>query len=713
MESPSSKLKPPTFLIVMLISQFIVDALVLSGFSVATQIIVFIYFSFVPGFLILRLIRLNELDQLEAVFFSVGLSIAFLMFTGLIMNEIFPIFDISSPLSFGPLIVVLNIFVVTSTIMIYLRGEDTKLWETGTIKEYTFTILLLALLVLTIVGVVCVNIYNDNLILLSMIVFASLLFAITVLSKRLYLPRLYPIFVFIIALSLLFHSSLISNYLVHFGSDASREFFVFRSVQEDSYWTSSFYSGDVRWGRVHSMLSVTILPTIYSNLLRMDPTWVFKILFPLIFSLVPVVLYKLWEPRLGGKQALVSTFFFISFRTFYSEMLGLNRQMIAELFLALILFTILNRKMKSRSRIVFFMIFSVALVTSHYGIAEILLMFVSVALILLIVTKSPSTRITIGMIAFLFVVMFSWYIYTSDSSVFESFLSFGESIRRNLSDFFDLTTRQSGVLRGLGLEASPTIWNTISRLFAYATEFLIIVGFVGIITKRVKFHYNRDFSIFSSIAMGFLILLILVPGLAETMNMTRFYHILLFFLAPLCVVGAELIIKLMFRRKYEFWTFVLLLTILIPYFLFQTNFAYEVTGSDSWSMSLSKYRMGPYRLRGHLGYLEEQDVLGAKWLSRNVDVQNTEIFADSASISHELTCYAMIFRGYMNELTNVTSIPENGIIYLSRLNIIDGLMVANFIWNTTELSILNDANKLYSNGGSEIYKNPYTTVPSS
>ena len=94
------------------------------------------------------------------------------------------------------------------------------------------------------------------------------------------------------------------------------------------------------------MLSITVLPTVYSNMLGMDPTWVYKIIYPLIFALVPVGLYALWQPYIGKKFAFLAAFLFMAQSTFFTEMTALNRQMIGELFFVLLLLVLLNKKIK-------------------------------------------------------------------------------------------------------------------------------------------------------------------------------------------------------------------------------------------------------------------------------------------------------------------------------------------------------------------------------
>ncbi|MFX1362828.1 MAG: DUF2206 domain-containing protein, partial [Promethearchaeota archaeon] len=287
-------------------------------------------------------------------------------------------------------------------------------------------------------------------------------------------------------------------------------------------------------------------------------------------------------------------------------------------------------------------------------------------------------------------------------------LEFGDHVYRQLGDFFDPTSRGRDVLTGLGMTQSPSIWNTISRVFAYLTQALIVLGFIALVIRRTRFSFEKEFVSFSSIAMILLAALILVPGLANTMNMTRFYHVLLFFLAPLCVLGAEFISRLVFKHRYELAASVLLLLILVPYFLFQTSFIYEVTRSDSWSIPLSKYRMSASRLYGHYAYTDEYSVRGAEWVSQNIDVKNATLYSDVSSPANVLTIYGMIYDPYVNRLSNTTLVADNGVIYLSTLNVIeDVLPFWQLSWNSSELSfIFDDLDLVYTNGGSEIYRNP-------
>lgn len=705
-----NKWKRKEFLLIILFLQVFMYIFVFFNIPIVRQIIGFIYLTFVPGLVIIRLLKLNELVLLEIFLFSVGFSIVFLMVIGLLVNEFFFLTGFLQPLSLIPLITTLNSMILILTIFPYLRGDDFNFRGTESFGFPLRTLFLITLPILSVIGAIIVNIYKNNWLLLIIIISIALVFSSGVLSMKLSFSKFYPLIVLAIAVTLLYHSSFISDYFVTFGSDIPGEYFVFKITERNAYWSSIhpyIGGGWSGFGRLNTLLSLTILPTIYSVLLNIDSKWIFKMLYPLIFSLVPLGLYQLWQLSSGKKYAFISAFLLMAEATFYTEILGLNRQMIAELFFVLLLLVITNKTMKHVSKKLCFMIFSFGLTVSHYGLAEIFLFFIFVTLISLIVLKRPSRNITVGMVLFFLAVMFSWYIYTSRSAVFESFLEFGDYVYRQLGDFFNLEARGQTVMRGLGLEAPPTLWNMFSRLFAYLTEALIAIGFLGLITKKVKIVSEKEYFTMIVTAMAFLFMLILVPGLAKTMNMTRFYHLLLFFLAPFCTLGAETIVRIAGGRNLKIKVSIILLVVLIPYFLFQSGFIYEVTGNDSWSVPLSGYRMNTVRLHGLLGYSTIYSVFGAQWLSENIKLESyTRVYADYWGRRTELRSYGLIYLGYIETLTNVTEIKYNELLYMSSLNVIEGIVVGEkFSWNTSELRFIYDLNKIYSNGGSEIYKN--------
>jgi hypothetical protein len=158
-----------------------------------------------------------------------------------------------------------------------------------------------------------------------------------------------------------------------------------------------------------------------------------------------------------------------------------------------------------------------------------------------------------------------------------------------------------------------------------------------------------------------------------------------------------------FKKNKEFLASMFLISIMVPYFLFQSEFIYVVVGNDTWSLPLGVYRMPVYRSRVSLGLVDERDVAGALWLKTNLDIRGRTVYADVPSVRYVLLAYSMILEKRII-LNNVTVITSNPIIYLSRLNTLDNVVVGTkFIWNTTDFPFPDDLSMIYTNGASEIY----------
>lgn len=681
------------------------NVLIFFDVPVARQIISFAYFTIMPGLLVILLIKPKELDRVEILVFSVGLSIAFLMFIGLLVNELGPLLGISRPLSLMPLLTALNAFVLAITFLIALKNIRSKFLKTKINWKITPTLIFLLLLpAISILGAMWTTIYGNNIFLLLTIALIALLVFLGGFSKHILPQKLYALAVFVITLSIIFHSCIIFKYPISYGSDTSYEYFIYKSTETRAYWDSTLF-WDMLHGRLNSMASLTVLPTIWSTILGMDPLYVRKILYSVVFSFVPLILFQFWRKKYGLTRSFFAVFFFVSSITFYTEMMGLGRQMVAEIFLALLLLSIFNGKRNLFNKMCF-VIFSAGLVMSHYALAEIFLgLSILTVLFVFLLTRRLSRKITVTMVMLLFVFMFAWYIYTSYSATFESTLSFGNNILAQLNEFFNPSSREPTILRALGLEQPKTVWNLLSRIFLHLTEFFIVLGFFGLITKKVDVKLETDHFALTVVAAFFLALVIVLPGLSKTLNVTRFYHILLFLLAPLCILGTEFLIKLLFKRRKERYALILLLSVLIPFFLFQTGFVYELTGTKSWA-PLSLHRMDEYRLYFWSGYVDDKTVFGIKWLSENVNLRRARIFAGSASMRHMLRTYGLIPDGYVTPLSNTTTLTKKGVVYLNSLNSIYNTIVVNYryAYPSSNLTFLEDMNKMYTNGGSEIYK---------
>jgi uncharacterized membrane protein len=390
--------------------------------------------------------------------------------------------------------------------------------------------------------------------------------------------------------------------------------------------------------------------------------------------------------------------------------LGSIKEWIATVFYVLLFFIIFNDKIQSSKKRILFIIFAGALIVSHYSKSYIFMFFLIFMWAISFILKKNS-KVTLSMILTFLCMVFAWNIFTMQARTFEDFVRTLDNIYRNFTtDFFNPESRGPDVMMATGLIGPPTYLHLISRLIFYVTALLIGVGFISLTIKFWKKRSDFEYFILACLNMGFLAMAVIVPNLAESLRMGRIYRTTLIILAPLCFLGCEEVLANMYRLKIaslqrKFSALALMSLILVAHFLFQTGFVYEIAKVESYSISLSRYRMPLLKVSEMLLY--ETDVFGAIWLSTKRC--NSLIYTDVTSKFNVLTGYGLIDYLRFRTVTNTTTVTEvNSLIYLGYLNTVHEIVVGySTLWNTSDIyPLLDTQNKIYSNGGCAIYKNP-------
>ena len=91
--------------------------------TVLRQIIGLIYLSFLPGIIILRILRLHQLGSIETTLYSVGLSLFVVMFGGVIINIVSPFAGISRPISTMPLMISFTALISVLCVVAWARDR--------------------------------------------------------------------------------------------------------------------------------------------------------------------------------------------------------------------------------------------------------------------------------------------------------------------------------------------------------------------------------------------------------------------------------------------------------------------------------------------------------------------------------------------------------------------------------------------------------------
>ncbi|MDP3065857.1 MAG: DUF2206 domain-containing protein, partial [Methanobacteriaceae archaeon] len=655
------------------------------------QLISFIYLIFIPGIIILRILKLHKLGNIETLLYTVGLSLATLMFTGFFINMIYPFFGISGPISTTPLIVTISAVVLILCVLCYIRDKDFSDPGFIDVKDvFSPPALFLCLIpLLAVFGTYLVNFHRNNTLLMLMIVVISAVVILIGFDK--FIPKkLYPLAVLAISISLLFHNSLISMYI--WGWDIQYEYYISNLVTVNSFWDLTIPS------TVNAMLSIVMLVPIFSDIFGMSPIWVLKIIYPLLFSLVPLGLYRVFQKQTNDKIAFLACFFFVSVGTFYTEMLALARQQIAELFLVLLILLIIDKDMNKVNRSILLIMFGISLIVSHYGLSYIYLAVLIFAWALLVLFETTDmqklvsafylkfnvytngktvgnptpTKITNRSISITYVLLFivftlTWYMYISSSSSFNTIVRIGDQIASSI--FTDFLNPEA--VQGLKLimgETKNTLLSQLNRIINYLNQIFIIVGVLVLLLKHKKMKFEKEYTAFSAITLVILFAGVSVPFFASSLNMTRLYQITLIVLALFGVMGGIKILMVLSTIVRAPWTnrivrstLKILSIYFVIFFLYQVGFVYGVVEGNFYSISLSSTYNYPR--------FNDQEVLGAKWVYNVKD--SGFIYADAyrwlllASFEWEQAGSFSVGADYR------VTVPADSYIYLGTRNVVE------------------------------------------
>lgn len=649
------------------------------------------------------------------------------MLLGLLVNTVGPLIGIPNPLSFTYLFATLAVFFLFLFAIAYKTGGAKKapdLLGTITVRSLAKALSLVALCLSGIIG----SLYNNVSILTMMIIGVAFLGFVSAFFENLVPERFLPLAIATISIAILFHTVLISSHIL--GSDAFSEFYVFKLTDLNSYWQppgEMFYYSLT--DSLNSVLSITVLPRVYTTLLGISGEWFFKIFYPLIFSLLPLSIYALTKRQLNARVGFLSAFFFmsISIAFFGLEPLSLNRQIVGELFFFLSLFVIVEPKLFSNSghRIIL-IIFVSALTLSHYSLAFMFLFFIALFFflprlldILHVRGRTISTQyMTIGMILLLFSIVLFWYTFVSNSPLNQLTNAVGRISNYFTQDFLRLESRTSqGVLTSLSPTVASSLVGTIHKILIYIGQAFVAIGVLIVAVKPKRFNLNLNFRLLGIASISVLGLVILIPNLYSTLNTSRFYAIVLPFLSPFLAIGACYLFDSLINRikgisipskkgKISSVGVKVATCVVVFTFLFQVGLINHLTNDYPYSFSLDLNRKFSSQDIGvqataHSLYFLDSEVASAEWLLVNGN-QTAIVYADTYAQNTVLRSYAL--RGeYMLPITNDTFL-SGSYTYLKYTNVNLGLVETT---NSTNLaSNLNYSNKIYSNGDSDIYFTP-------
>lgn len=451
----------------------------------------------------------------------------------------------------------------------------------------------------------------------------------------------YPFYIFAFTLGLMYSASMVGAHVI--GSDMQQEYY----VSSQTYLNGWDFVKDYGSQSSTSFVVGWLVPQL-SRLSHLDIEWIYKAILPFIFSFTTVVLYYAFNKQIGAKFAYYASLFFMVMPVATLEIVQIGKSMIAELFFALIIL-LMVAEIKNRYKIPLIVICLTVSILSHYTVGLMAVFYLGFIVAIRFVSlplKSFSlfkySRVTlVGLALLLILGIGTTYYYYSKANggvimgvVNKLIPGYTGIIASTVSDITDNSNIPQSVNKpNLDGNATPTgklsymqeqsplvkaaiglDFNQISlagkifRIIQFITELLIILGLFYLIFRAKKYRFTTEFvaGIIASFILMFAV--IFVPHFSAIINATRFYHMALFFIAPLFVIGGFWVLR-------KEWAVV---AIILVYFLFTSGLVFETTQSNNINELAVPYSVGLSAERtGVVPVYSQDDINAAKWIVDN------------------------------------------------------------------------------------------------
>ena len=679
----------------------IADLAIFLDIPVLRQILGFACFSFIPGRLILYAFKLNKLDLLKRLLLSVGLSIAFLILIGLLVNTVLPPLGISRPLSTPPLTISLSAIIVILWIVAYQRNAGSYLTPQATSpsEHYYLSPLIFPFLfpVLAVLGARLMNATGNNIASLSVLILIPIYLCFVIFLRKHIHQATYPIAIYMIAVSLLLMHGLRSDYAV--GYDVHNEYYALQLTHGFAHWSISSYRQIT-----NAVLSTALLGGIYQSLMNLWALqYVYKLVYQLLFALVPVAIYILSRKHLTALYAFLAAIFFMSFPDFVSLQSAVRCQ-ISMVFFVLFIVVLFADEIPNLPKKLLCLLFMLGVVVSHYAAAYIAFaLLFPTWLIVKILWPALKSRglprlqlpITAGIVALLFIVTFTWYSQLIPIAFNYHVSLFIRDTFYNLQNLFIHEMQVVTTLTSFGTEGIPPALVRIKSIIYDVSILFIILGFVVLLRERKRIEMER--LILSGIALAGIAAAVILPVI-YSYDQGRLFQIMLIFLAPCFVLGGGFIARYTFHRG----QLLIITAVLIPTFMCGTMLLHQLWGVPA-SMDLNDHGVQYNKM-----YISDDDTAGAKWLDK-YQIADTVIYGDyfantrfTAGLGKPLDWISWIF---------LEALPTgDSYVYLRRANVVSetiyiaGFLTSEKVSQDNYVRLFRGRGKIYDNGGSQVYE---------
>lgn len=710
-----------------------------------------------PGLLSALVLRIKTKSGLDFLLYAFGIGIAFWILGGLFLNWSLPMAGMMRPLDFAPVLAFFNTAILLLIWRIRKKEHSFVLDTTNSrisFSDLKMISIPLMFIFLSMLGSELLNRSNlaGGAIIAIMILFIAIYAFQIIRAKRSPRDGIYAWGIWCASLALLLMYSMRSWHLL--GWDVNLEYQVFQATLENGYWNPN-QAGNREY---NTCLSITILPTMLANLLPAYSEYIYKFTFQLFFSTMPVIVFALSRRYFSKNKSFLAAFLFFAQTWFYEQMPALIRQEIALIFFGLALMTIFDLRLDRKKQTFLFLVFSLAIVLSHYSTSYIwlaifflhLITFTALRYIFPSLRETPR-RLTLKLFIVSAAFLFLWNgVITSAGN---ALANFAKEVPSRASEAFSVETLKISIMRMsfsapalnteenllkkynditassrsqyIDLYAESTyegyipeviytqgVWKpllppafsgpvlTISRM----SKLLAVIAFtlIGLSFILLSFRKRRAKSISEFTALGvatlpLILAIVFLPLFNVSYNISRLFMQVYIVLAPASVIGGIVTFRFLSGKK---TSLAYSAAIFCLFFLYSTGFMERIFGGPMRiTMHNQEYAYEPC-------YIYDSEVASAKWLDEN-NKSLSPVYADPLA-SLRIHAFTRFNENIRYELFP-SYISKDGYVYMSKINTNYDVAYTSYNHNLIGYNqpvefLEENKNLVYSNGESKIYR---------
>jgi uncharacterized membrane protein len=550
---------------------------------------------------------------------------------------------------------------------------------------------------------------NNSLLIALFLLIPLYVVAVVILQgRRDIAPVVFPVTIVLISSALLLTVGLTSNYLV--GADVQGEYLVYQQVVSSQHW--AFFSNVVP----SDTIGTSLLPAVYQLITGISGVYMFKLVFQLILSVTPLVVYIIARKYLTALYAFLASFLFMAQLQFIVNIQSSMAEETALLFFALAFMVLLADDLKAQRKTLLFLSFATGAILCHYTTSGILILVLLIANGIAVAIaayyrfarrddarKLARPVITFTMIVLLLAIFFFWYDQLAQATNVTAFLSTTAS---HFSQFFILNSRNPGVLVAVG-QNIVTLPQRV-RDYTYDLLYVIIaIGTLALIFERKTKLYGSRYAFLALASVILVVLWLAIPYLS-VYGISRLFQLLLVLLAVPFFIGVFAILRKLKITRQRYLLSAVLLILLVQYAGSSLLLDQAFGIPSSIVLNRSGASWDQY-------YIYNQELVAAQWLKSNA----TGTFNVTADSGGALRLGAAQFQQSNIPLFGAYNSPAALYVYLHYANVLGNFGFVN-VSSSTGLTtqsgytsggqvsnqvshLLSSKSKIYENGKATIY----------